>query len=161
VSTPHANAQLAAVILERASQQPFEHFIDERLWRPLGAGRAELTMDRRAGMPAAHCCWRATAPDMASVLALLASDGQHRGQRVLPEGWAQEMARPSRVNADSGLQVLRANAGGWFALKGESDGSAFWVIPQLGLTIVNVVGAEGDTPPELAALLMRVYGQSK
>ena len=156
-----ANAQLAAVILERASQQPFEHFIDERLWRPLGAGRAELTMDRRAGMPAAHCCWRATAPDMASVLALLASDGQHRGQRVLPEGWAQEMARPSRVNADSGLQVLRANAGGWFALKGESDGSAFWVIPQLGLTIVNVVGAEGDTPPELAALLMQVYGQSK
>jgi CubicO group peptidase (beta-lactamase class C family) len=156
-----ANAQLAAVILERASQQPFEHFIDERLWRPLGAGRAELTMDRRAGMPAAHCCWRATAPDMASVLALLASDGQHRGQRVLPEGWAQEMARPSRVNADSGLQVLRANAGGWFALKGESDGSAFWVIPQLGLTIVNVVGAEGETPPELAALLMRVYGQSK
>ena len=156
-----ANAQLAAVILERASQQPFEHFIDERLWRPLGAGRAELTMDRRAGMPAAHCSWRATAPDMASVLALLASDGQHRGQRVLPEGWAQEMARPSRVNADSGLQVLRANAGGWFALKGESDGSAFWVIPQLGLTIVNVVGAEGETPPELAALLMRVYGQSK
>jgi CubicO group peptidase (beta-lactamase class C family) len=156
-----ANAQLAAVILERASQQPYEHFIDERLWRPLGAGRAELSMDRRAGMPAAHCCWRATAPDMASVLALLASDGQHRGQRVLPEGWVQEMARPSRVNADSGLQVLRANAGGWFSLKGEYDGSAFWVIPQLGLTIVNVVGSEGETPPELAALLMRVYGQSK
>ena len=156
-----ANVQLAAVILERSTQQSYEHFVDERLWRPIGAGRAELTMDRRAGMPAAHCCWRATAPDMASVLALLASDGQHRGQRVLPEGWVQEMARASRVNADSGLQVLRANAGGWFSLKGEFDGSAFWVIPQLGLTIVNVVGPEGETPPELAALLMRVYGQSK
>jgi CubicO group peptidase (beta-lactamase class C family) len=118
-------------------------------------------MDRLAGMPAAHCCWRATAPDMARVLGLLASDGQSRGQRVLPEGWVQEMARPSRVNVDSGLLVLRVNAGGWFALKGESDGSAFWVIPQLGLTIVNVVAAEGDTPAELAALLMRVYGQSK
>jgi hypothetical protein len=80
---------------------------------------------------------------------------------VLPEGWVQEMARPSRVNADSGLLVSRANAGGWFSLKGEFDGSAFWVIPQLGLTIVNVVGPEGETPPELAALLMRVYGQSK
>jgi CubicO group peptidase (beta-lactamase class C family) len=156
-----ANTQLAAVILERTTQLPYEQFVDERLWRPLGAGRAELTLDRRAGMPAAHCCWRAAAPDMARVLALLASDGLHRGQRVLPEGWVQEMARPSRVNAESGLQVSRANAGGWFSLKGEDDGSAFWVIPQLGLTIVNVVGAEGETPPELAALLMRVYGQSK
>lgn len=156
-----ANAQLAAVILERAAQQSYEHFIYQRLWQPIGAGRAELSMDRRAGMPAAHCCWRATAPDMLRVLALLASDGLHGGQRVLPEGWVQEMARPSRVSADSGLQVLRANAGGWFSLKGESDGSAFWVIPQLGITIVNVVGSEGETPPELAALLMRVYGQSK
>jgi len=56
---------------------------------------------------------------------------------------------------------MRVNAGGWFSLKGEADGSAFWVVPQLGLTIVNVVAAQGDSPPELAALLMRVYGQSK
>jgi CubicO group peptidase (beta-lactamase class C family) len=156
-----ANAQLAAVILERATQQPYEQFLDRQLWSRIGAGRAEMTMDRRAGMPAAHCCWRATVPDMARVLGLLASDGLSRGQRVLPEGWAQEMTRPSRVNPDSGLLVLRANAGGWFAVKGEFEGSAFWVIPQLGLTILNVVGAEGDTPPELAALLMQVYGQSK
>jgi CubicO group peptidase (beta-lactamase class C family) len=156
-----ANVQLAALLLERATGQPYEHFLDQRLWRPIGAGRAELTMDRRAGMPVAHCCWRATAPDMARVLGLLASDGMLHGQRVLPEGWVQEMARPSRVNADSGLLVMRANAGGWFSLHGEADGSAFWVIPQLGLTIVNVATTEGATPPELAALLMRVYGQSK
>jgi CubicO group peptidase (beta-lactamase class C family) len=156
-----ANAQLAAVILERTTQQSYERFVDERIWRPIGAGRAEITMDRRAGMPAAHCCWRATAPDMARVLALLASDGLHAGQRVLPEGWVQEIARPSRVNADSGFLVMRANAGGWFSLQGEADGSAFWVIPQLGLTIINVVGSEGETPPELAALLMQVYGRSK
>ena len=156
-----ANVQLAAVILERSTQQSYEHFVDERLWRPIGAGRAELTMDRRAGMPVAHCCWRATAPDMARVLSLLASDGMHHGQRVLPEGWVQEIARPSRVNADSGLLVSRANSGGWFSLRGEADGSTFWVIPELGITIVNIVGPEGGTPPELAALLMRVYGQSK
>ena len=156
-----ANAQLAAVLLERATQQSYEHFVTERLWRPVGAGRAELPMDRRAGMPAAHCCWRATAPDMVRVLGLLASDGMHGGQRVLPEGWVQEMARASRVSADGGLLVLRANAGGWFSLTGGADGSKFWVVPQLGLTIVNVVTVEGDTPAELAALLMRVYGQSK
>ncbi len=156
--TSPANVQLAAVILERATHSPYEKYLDERLWRAVGGGRAELTLDRRAGMPAAHCCWRAAAPDMLRMLGLLATDGTHRGQRVLPEGWVQEMARPSRVSAESGLLVLRANAGGWLSMSGGADGSAFWVIPQLGLTIVNIVTAEGSTPPELAALLMRVYG---
>jgi CubicO group peptidase (beta-lactamase class C family) len=152
-----ANSQLAAVIVERATRMPYEKFLDERLWRPVGAGRAELTLDHRAGMPAAHCCWRATAPDMLRVLGLLAGDGLHRGQRILPEGWVQEMARPSRVNADGGLQLTRVNVGGWSALSGAADGHAFWVIPELRLTILNIVTVEGETPPELAALLMRVY----
>jgi CubicO group peptidase (beta-lactamase class C family) len=156
--TSPANVQLAALILERATHSPYEKYLDERLWRAVGGGRAELTLDRRAGMPAAHCCWRAAAPDMLRILGLLATDGTHRGQRVLPEGWVQEMARPSRVSAESGLLVLRANAGGWLSMSGGADGSAFWVIPQLGLTIVNIVTDEGSTPPELAALLMRVYG---
>jgi CubicO group peptidase (beta-lactamase class C family) len=156
--TSPANVQLAAVILERATHSPYEKYLDERLWRAVGGGRAELTLDRRAGMPAAHCCWRAAAPDMLRILGLLATDGTHRGQRVLPEGWVQEMGRPSRVSAESGLLVLRANAGGWLSMSGGADGSAFWVIPQLGLTIVNIVTDEGSTPPELAALLMRVYG---
>jgi CubicO group peptidase (beta-lactamase class C family) len=156
--TSPANAQLAAVIVERATHTPYEKFVDQHLWRAVGGGHAEMSLDRRAGMPAAHCCWRATAPDMLRVLGLLASDGTHRGQRVLPEGWAQEMARPSRVNAESGLQVMRANAGGWSSLSGTADGNAFWVIPELRLTILNIVTVEGETPPELAALLMRVYG---
>jgi CubicO group peptidase (beta-lactamase class C family) len=153
-----ANAQLAALILERATRTPVEQYVDEHVWRPAGAGLAELTMDRRAGMPAAHCCWRATAPDALRVLSLLANDGMAAGRRVLPKGWVEEMAKASSVHAESGLQVLRANAGGWFSLSGTLDGSTFWVVPARELTILNLVTAEGDTPPELAALLMRVYG---
>ena len=157
-NTSPANPQLAALILERATQEPYEQYLDERLWRAVGGGHAELTLDRRAGMPSAHCCWRATAPDALRLLALLANDGMHLGRRVLPEAWVQEMATPSRVNERSGLQVLRLNAGGWMALGGVSDGSAFWVVPKLRLTILNIVNTEGSTPEELAALLMRVYG---
>ena len=109
--TSPANVQLAAVILERATHSQYEKYLDERLWRAVGGGRAELTLDRRAGMPAAHCCWRAAAPDMLRILGLLATDGVHHGQRVLPEGWVQEMARPSRVSPESGLLVLRSNRG--------------------------------------------------
>jgi CubicO group peptidase (beta-lactamase class C family) len=157
-----ANSQLAAVILERATLMPYETFVDQRLWRPSGAGRAELSLDRRAGMPVAHCCWRATAPDMLRILDLLANAGMQNGVAVVPAEWIQEMARASRVNADSGLQLRRVSIGGELALSGsDDDGGAFWVFPGRRLTILDVVNPEGSSPPELAALLLPVLAEGR
>ncbi len=157
-----ANSQLAAVILERATQNSYEKFVDDRLWQPVGAGRAEITLDRRAGMPAAHCCWRATAPDMLRVLDLLANGGSQEGRAIVPAQWIQEMARASRVNADSGLQLRRATIDSELALGGnDDDGGTFWVFPDHRLVIVDVVNPEGASPPELAALLLPLFAAEK
>ena len=125
-----ANAQLVAVMLERATGQPYERFVDTRIWSAAGAGTARLQLDRRAGMPAAHCCWLATARDMLRIATLLATDGNTGNRQVLPAGWVAEMAQPSRVNADSGMQLRRLKIEGEDALSSADDqGSAFWVIP--------------------------------
>ena len=151
-----ANTQLAALILERLSGLPFEQYVDQRVWRPAGGGQAELALDRRGGMPAAHCCWRATGPDVARVLSLLATGGVSGGRQVLPANWVQEMARASRVNAGSGMQLVRLSIGELSALGGGDDnGSEFWVIPERQLVIVNIVNGQGASPPELAATLLR------
>ena len=108
IPQPIARQYAARGVDPRAGQRaPFEQYVDQRVWRPAGGGRAELALDRRAGMPAAHCCWRATAPDVARVLSLLATGGVYRGRQVLARGWVQEMARASRVNAGSGMQLAR------------------------------------------------------
>lgn len=157
-----ANTQVVALILERTTGLPYETFIDQRLWRPAGAGPAELGFDRRAGMPAAHCCWRATAPGVARIVSLLATDGVSRGRQVLPAGWVQEMARASRVNAGSGMQLTRLEIDGALALGGGDDqDNMFWVIPERQLAIVNIVNAQGTTPPELAELLVPALTRSK
>jgi CubicO group peptidase (beta-lactamase class C family) len=154
-----ANIQLAALILERATGMPYERYVDERLWRAVGAGHAQLQLDRRAGMPAAHCCWRATARDMLLVLGLLGSEGVHGGHAVLPEGWVREMARASRVSSGTGMQVARLTFGDDEALGvSDDEGSAFWVIPRLRLSVLNVAGTGGHSPPQLPALLMRGIG---
>jgi len=151
-----ANTQLAAVIVERATGKPFEVFVDERVWRAVGAGSAQLQLDRRAGMPAAHCCWRATARDMLRVLNLLGTDGKYAGRAVLPEGWVREMARPSRVNAETGMQVARLNFGGDDALGVTDDnGSAYWVIPRRELAILNIANPGGGSLPELPGMLLK------
>jgi len=151
-----ANTQLAAVIIERVTGEPYETFVDQRLWRPAGAGVAELQLDRRAGMPSAHCCWRATARDMLRMLNLLGTDGIHEGRPILPAGWAREMARPSRVSAGTGMQVARLNIDGAEALEVRDDaGSAFWIIPQRQLAILDITNAGGTAGEDLPGLLLK------
>ncbi|MEO8019490.1 MAG: serine hydrolase domain-containing protein [Pseudomonadota bacterium] len=151
-----ANTQLAAVIVERVTGKPFEDFVDERLWRAVGAGTAQLQLDRRAGMPAAHCCWRATARDMLRVLGLLGTDGVYERRAVLPAGWVQDMARASRVNAETGMQVSRLTIGHDDALGVTDDnGSAFWVIPQRQLAILNIANPGGSSAAELPEWLLK------
>jgi CubicO group peptidase (beta-lactamase class C family) len=151
-----ANTQLAAVIVERTTGEPFENYVDERLWRAVGAGSAELQLDRRAGMPAAHCCWRATARDMLRVLGLLGTDGVFGQRAVLPAGWVGEMARASRVNAETGLQVFRLSIRGDDALSVNDDnGSAFWIIPRRELAILNIANPGGSSPADLPEWLLK------
>ena len=154
-----ANAQLAALIVERAAKQPFVEYLDQRLWRVVAAGAAELALDRRAGRPAAHCCWRATASDMLRVLNLLATDGAPNGTAILPAGWVQEMSRPSRVHAESALQLRRGEVTGLLALSGsDDDGNEFWVIPQRQRTILNIANPAGSSPAGLPAMLLLALG---
>ncbi len=158
-----ANTQLAAVIVERVTGLPYERFVEEKIWRAVGAGRAELQLDRRSGMPAAHCCWRAGARDMLRVAALLGADGMSNGLQVLPPGWVAEMTRPSRVSAGSGLQVnlVRIEGEQAYELRDE-QGSAIWVFPARGLGILTVANPAGQITGELRelpALLLRGLAQ--
>jgi CubicO group peptidase (beta-lactamase class C family) len=151
-----ANAQLAAVIIERTTGQPYEEFVDQKLWRAAGAGHAELQLDRRAGMPAAHCCWVATARDMLRIAALLGTDGKQGDRQILPAGWVAEMSRPSRVSAETGLQLRRLRLEGEDAVAaGDGEGSGFWVIAARQLVILDIAGQGEQPQDEIAALLMR------
>jgi CubicO group peptidase (beta-lactamase class C family) len=151
-----ANTQLAAVLLERATGVPYENFLDTRLWRPAGAGAARLQLDRRAGMPAAHCCWLASARDMLRIAALLATDGKVGERQVLPAGWVAEMAKPSRVNAETGLQLRRLKIENEDALSANDDqGSAFWVIPSRQLVVLDVATHGAQPLDEVPALVVR------
>jgi CubicO group peptidase (beta-lactamase class C family) len=151
-----ANTQLAAVIIERTTGMSFESYVDERLWRAAGAGPAQLQLDRRAGMPAAHCCWRATARDMLRVLNLLGDEGADGRSSILPAGWRREMARASRVNAETGMQVARLTIDGEEALSvTDEDGSAFWILPHRQLSILNIANPGGSSLAELPSMLLK------
>ena len=97
------------MILERATGMPYERFVDER--RVAAGGRGPRTSCSSTG---ARACRRRIAAGArrratcCASLSLLGSDGMISGTRVLPAGWAREMARPSRVSAGTGMQVNAA-----------------------------------------------------
>jgi CubicO group peptidase (beta-lactamase class C family) len=107
-------------------------------------------------MPAAHCCWRATARDILRVLSLLGTDGAHNGRKVLPAGWVREMTRASRVNAGTGMQLGRIEVDGVEAFEvKDGEGSAFWLIPHLELAILDISNPGGSAVDDLPRMLIK------
>lgn len=98
-------SQLLGVILERATGQPYELLVRDRLWQPMGANNGTLYMDREGGMPAVYCCIRFTPMDWLRLGALMLNDGMADGRRVLPAGWVARMATPSQANPVYGLHI--------------------------------------------------------
>ncbi len=150
------NTQLVAVMIERSSGMPYEHFVHDRIWRRVHAGAAELHMDRRSGMPAAHCCLRAAARDLLLVAQLLANDGVHGDERIIPAGWVREMAAGSRANPEFGLQLQVTRVEELEVLSAEdAHGSALWAVPAKGLTILHLGGRGGSAAPQIPAMLIK------
>ena len=108
----NANAQLMGLVLERATGRPYEDYLAEKLWGPIGAGEARMYMDREGGMPAVSCCYRATPRDWLRLGALLLADGMVGDQRLWPAGWINEMTRGSAVNPNYGYQIWVGNPPG-------------------------------------------------
>ncbi|MEO8061771.1 MAG: serine hydrolase [Pseudomonadota bacterium] len=146
------NAQLAAVIVERVSNLPYERFLERRLLAPAFMSYVQLQMDRRSGMPAAHCCLRALSRDVLKFGELLRNDGVPAGgERLLRAGWVQEMLKGSRANPEFGLQVERTTVDEFevWHLGGELGG-AIWIVPGRSLTVVLL--ADRDVKLGQAAL---------
>ena len=105
----NANAQLVGAVLESATGEAYEDYLNSRLWVPLGAGPAQLYMDRPGGMPAVYCCYRATPRDWLRYGAALAADGRVEERQLWPAGWVGEMTRPSNVYPNYGYQIWAGN----------------------------------------------------
>ncbi|MCC5861161.1 MAG: serine hydrolase [Gammaproteobacteria bacterium] len=122
----NANAQLLGVLLESATGENYQDYLNRRLWAPLGAGPAIFYMDRPNGMPATYCCFRATPRDWLRVGAALSRDGMTAsGQRLWAAGWVAEMTTPSAVNPNYGYQIWTGNPPG--TLRPYVQGGSFGV----------------------------------
>ncbi|MET0482569.1 MAG: serine hydrolase [Aestuariivirgaceae bacterium] len=84
------NSDLLGWILERAARQPFASLLSERIWQPLGAGDAEITVDRLGAVrTAGGIC--ATIVDLALFGEMMRNRGMARGRPVVPGSWIDDI----------------------------------------------------------------------
>jgi CubicO group peptidase (beta-lactamase class C family) len=83
------NTQLLGLIVERATKKPITDYMNEKIWRYLGAEyEASWSIDKkRNGLEKTFCCINARARDFAKFGRLFQHRGNWNGQQVLPADW--------------------------------------------------------------------------
>lgn len=138
-----ADAQLLALVIERATRQRFAQYLSVALWRKLGAADAWLWLDRSGGTAHADCCLLARQGDWVRVGELLAHNGRYQGDEIVAPGWVGNMLAPSKGNPRYGsfLKVTAGQGAEGFAAPDvfmvEGTGQRMWLVPSMSLVILR------------------------
>ena len=126
--------------------EPYERFLHERLFGPLGMTTARATLDP-AGTWIGSSYVHASARDFARFGLLYLHDGEWDGRRLLPEGWVEHGTRPRSVDAEGNQYGAHwwvvGDRHGTFRASGY-EGQMIVVCPPLDLVVVRL----GKTPAE-------------
>ncbi|MFE7172778.1 serine hydrolase domain-containing protein [Streptomyces sp. NPDC057616] len=97
-----------AAIVQRVTGQPLTEYLRPRLLDPLGIGTAAWLRDR-AGRELGFSGLHAATDAVARLGQLYLQDGVWEGERLLPEGWVAEAARPHIGNGDGTAEGARSD----------------------------------------------------
>jgi CubicO group peptidase (beta-lactamase class C family) len=97
------NAQLAGMIVTRASGRRFAEYLSARLWQPTAGAPAQVWLDAPGGNAMTACCLLARAMDWARVGVMLEHRGRVGDSQVLPAAWIDELTKPSAHHPGYGL----------------------------------------------------------
>ena len=137
-----AETQVLGLVLRSAVGRAVAHYLQEKIWEPMGAEADATWLIDRAGQEAAYCCINAVLRDYARLGLLLAHDGNWRGRQIIPAAWIEEATRvrpgqPQPGTGGYGYQVwVLAGERRMFAFRGVR-GQAIYVDPASRLVLVH------------------------
>jgi CubicO group peptidase (beta-lactamase class C family) len=103
-----ANGDLVAIVIERATRRRYGEFLSTEVFKPIGAYGGSIWINRPQGVAHSGCCMQIPAEDFLRLGVLLLQDGVWNGNRLLPEGFVQEMRTGTPQYPYAGLSVYVA-----------------------------------------------------
>ena len=144
------NPLLVGMILERATGMPVAHYLEEKLWKPMGMeADGSWSLDStQSGFEKMESGVNARARDFAKFGMLFAKEGNWEGEQLISRGWVEESARPD-ASTDPSLDyqyfwwVDTPDGENHFSARG-NYGQYIYVAPEKDLVIVRLGKEEGD-----------------
>lgn len=99
----NANSELVAPLIERATGMRYADYLSAALLEPIGAMGGEIWVNRMGGTAHSGCCVLLPAQSFARMAMLVLGDGVWDGERLLPEGYVEEMRTGTPGNRYYGL----------------------------------------------------------
>ncbi len=89
------NTLLLAIILERATGESIHQYVEDKLWKPMGAKNTALwSTDEEGGFEKAYCCFYTDARDFSRFGELVLHKGNWKGNQLIPSKWLEETVTP-------------------------------------------------------------------
>ncbi len=127
------DTQLLAIILTKATGKTLADYASEKLWKPMRAENPALwSLDKKAGMEKAYCCYNSTARDFARFGSLILHLGQWKGEQLVPQSHIIESITPASFLKDGNNKALTYYGYQW------------WIIHYRGMAIPYARGLSGQ-----------------
>lgn len=141
------NTQLLAFILEKATGKKVSDYASEKLWIPLHAERnAEWSLDHKAGMEKAYCCFYSNARDFARIGKLYSNYGNFNGTQVVSAEYVAESIKPATLLSPDGQPINHYGLHWW--LMNRNGYAVFYARGILGQYIISI--------PDLSLVVVRL-----
>ena len=100
-------SELIALILQRATGEPYADYLQRVLWGPMGGHDAFITLDRPGGMARTYASLLAIPEDWIRIGRIFLRSGAADGGRIVSPEWIRQMTAPSAANPNYGFQIWR------------------------------------------------------
>ena len=101
----NANSELVAPLIERATGMRYGEYITKALLEPIGAMGGSVWTNRKGGTAHSGCCLLLPAESWVRMAMLVMADGVWEGERLLPEGYTDQMRTGTKENPYYGMGV--------------------------------------------------------
>jgi CubicO group peptidase (beta-lactamase class C family) len=101
----HMNSQALHAVLTGATGLSYADFVREYLWDPIGAGFAQVRLDREGGAARIFCCVQTRPMDWMRLGLMLSKGGRVDGEQVISEDWVTRLMSGSDLNPNFGFHV--------------------------------------------------------